>query len=307
MKSASQIWSDIVTKPGTSRAIALVLVSSVLAVTANVQIRFLSGKMHPFEIAFFRSLTALLIFVPLVSRGHIVRLFRTERLGLQLIRGVFQAASMLMFFLAISMIPLAEVSALGFSSPLFASLLAIIVLGEVVHGRRIVALVIGFLGTLVIVQPGWAPFEIGSGYALASSFLAGVSFVLIKVLSRTDSSMTTILFGTLVSAPVSLVAAIPFWTTPTLDDVIPLIGIGLTTSLANLCRAQALKETEMTVVAPFEFLKLPWTAVIGFMVFAEIPTIWTWIGGASIFISSTYLALRERKISRNLANNVKGR
>ncbi len=282
-------------RPGTHRAMVLAVVSTVCAATTNGIIRSLSAEMHPFEIAFFRCLLGVLIFVPIIWRIGFARL-RTRRLGLQLVRGGIQGAGMLLFFMALSLAPLAKVSALSFSSPLFATLLAFLILGEVIRARRIIALVVGILGTLLIVRPGWEAFDMGAGMILVSSAMGGLGYIIIKVLSRTDSSLTTTLIGMLVATPVALVAALPVWTTPSLGHLLPLIGIATIGTLANLCRAQALKEADITVVAPFEFLKLPWVALIGYAYFAEVPDIWTWIGGAVIFVATTYIAYRERHI-----------
>ena len=136
------------------------------------------------------------------------------------------------------------------------TLLAFLILGEVIRVRRITALVVGILGTLLIVRLGWEAFNMGAGMVLVSSAMVGLGYIIIKVLSRTDSGLTTTFIGALVATPVALAAALPVWTTPSLAHLLPLIGIGTISSLSNLCRAQALKEADITVVAPFEFLKL---------------------------------------------------
>ena len=306
--SPRRVWMLFAAWPGTHRAMVFAVVSTVCAATGNGIIRSLSGEMHPFEITFFRCVLGVLIFVPIIWRIGLARV-KTRRLGLQLVRGGIQGAGMLLYFMALSLAPLAKVAALSFSAPLFATLLAFLILGEVIRARRITALAVGILGTLLIVRPGWEAFDMGTGMVLVSSAMAGLGYIMIKVLSRTDSSLTTTLFGALVATPVALVAALPVWTTPSLGHLLPLIGIGAISSLGNLCRAQALKEADITVVAPFEFLKLPWVALIGYAYFAEVPDIWTWIGGAVIFVATIYIAYRERRIksegstARSLSDN----
>ena len=108
----------------------------------------------------------------------------------------------------------------------------------------------------------------GAGMVLVSSAMVGLGYIIIKVLSRTDSGLTTTFIGALVATPVALAAALPVWTTPFLGHLLPLIGIATTATLGNLCLAQSLKEADITVVAPFEFLKLPWVALIGYAYFA---------------------------------------
>jgi drug/metabolite transporter (DMT)-like permease len=293
--SPRRAWIALAEMPNIHRAMILAVVSTLCAATTNGIIRTLSGEMHPFEIVFFRSLIGLLIFVPVIGRIGFARL-KPRRLGLQLVRGGIHGVSILLFYLALSLSPLAKVSALSFSAPLFATLLALLILGEVIRARRITALVVGFLGTLLIVRPGWGALDIGATAVLVSSAMGGIVSIIIKVLSRTDSSLTTTLFGLLVTTPVALIAAIPVWTTPSLGQLLPLIGIGTISVLSNLCRTQSLKEADITVVAPFEFLALPWVALIGYAYFSEVPDIWTWIGGAIIFVATTYIAYRERHI-----------
>jgi drug/metabolite transporter (DMT)-like permease len=164
---------------------------------------------------------------------------------------------------------------------------------EIVFFRSLIGLLI-FVP--VIGRIGWGALDIGATAVLVSSAMGGIVSIIIKVLSRTDSSLTTTLFGLLVTTPVALIAAIPVWTTPSLGQLLPLIGIGTISVLSNLCRTQSLKEADITVVAPFEFLALPWVALIGYAYFSEVPDIWTWIGGAIIFVATTYIAYRERHI-----------
>ena len=141
------------------------------------------------------------------------------------------------------------------------------------------------------------PLQLNDRVGLAARIATGLNDSELDTLfCWPDSSLTTTFIGALVATPVALVAALPVWTTPSLGHLLPLIGIATISTLSNLCRAQALKEADITVVAPFEFLKLPWVALIGYAYFAEVPDIWTWIGGAVIFVATTYIAYRERHI-----------
>ena len=283
--------------PGTMRAIALGIVSTVCAAITNGLIRDLSSEVHPLEIAFFRCLFGVFVLAAFLTRGGWSPL-RTERLGLHMVRGALQAGSMLLFFMGLSLAPLAKVSALNFSTPLFATLLAFLVLHETIRVRRIVALAVGFLGALLILRPGVTALDAGAHMILVSAAMSGLILVIIKMLARTDSSLAITIYGTLFALPLTLLAALPVWTTPALANLIPLIGIGAISSLGNLCWAQALKESEVTVVAPLEFAKLPWVAIIGYVYFSEVPDIWTWVGGLIIFSAATYIAYRERRLYR---------
>jgi drug/metabolite transporter (DMT)-like permease len=221
---------------------------------------------------------------------------RTPRLGLHALRGLINGCSQLCFFMAIVMIPLAQVSALNFTAPLFTTVTAVIVLGEVIRVRRITALAVGFAGTWLILRPGVVAVELGSLLALLGSLGWGVTMIAVKILSRTDSAISITFYGALFISPIALIAAIPFWQTPTLVELGWLVVIAVLATLVHLCFNQAIKEADLTVLLPFNFASLIWAAIIGYLVFAEMPTIWTWVGGAIIFISGTYLVLRESRL-----------
>ena len=156
------------------------------------------------------------------------------------------------------------------------------------------ALGVGFAGMLVIVRPGFGAVEPGVVLILISALFFAFIIILIKVMARTETSLTMTLHVSLLSLPVALVAMLPFWRMPSLDQWPWLVGLGIVGSLSNLSFTQALKEAELTAVLPFEFTKLIFSALIGYWAFAEIPDAWTWVGGAMIFLAVTYIAYRER-------------
>jgi drug/metabolite transporter (DMT)-like permease len=266
-----------------------------MATVMMALIRVLGADLHPFEINFFRSVFSLLMLTPMILR-HGFRHLRTPRLGLHALRGLISGCAQLSIFMALVMIPLAQISALSFTAPLFTTVTAVIVLGEVIRVRRIAALAIGFAGTWLILRPGVIGVELGSILVLLGSLAWGISMIVIKILSRTDSAISITFYGALFISPIALIAAIPFWQTPTLVELGWLVAIAVLATLVHLCFNQAIKEADLTVLLPFNFASLIWAAIIGYLVFAEAPTIWTWVGGAIIFISGTYLVLRESRL-----------
>ncbi|MDP7666606.1 MAG: DMT family transporter [Rhodospirillales bacterium] len=282
--------------PGTLRGIGLILLAGMLGTAMMVLVRLLGADLHPFEINFFRTVFSLLILAPVVLR-HGLRHLRTPRLGLHALRGLINGCAQLSLFMALVMIPLAQISALSFTAPLFTTVTAVIVLGEVIRVRRITALAVGFAGTWLILRPGVVAVELGSLLALLGSLGRNVTMILIKILSRTDSAISITFYGTLFISPIALIAAIPFWQTPTLVELGWLVAIAVLATLVHLCFNQAIKEADLTVLLPFNFAGLIWAAITGYLVFAEMPTIWTWVGGAIIFISGTYLVIRESRLS----------
>ncbi len=279
---------------GTVRGMALMLISGLCVAAMSACVRHVSNDVHPMVIGFFRTVFGLLAFAPFLLRSGLKPL-RTQRLSLHAVRGLLNVAGMLTYFTALSLTPMAKVTALGFSAPLFATVLALVMLGETIRARRVTALIVGYLGAMVIVRPGFVALDTGSLYALASAAAWGLGMIVIKILSRSESSMTITVYMTLFGMPIALIAAMPVWQTPTLMQAGWLAAIGILASLANLTVAQAFKEADLTAVLPLDFTKLIWASMIGYLVFAEVPSPWTWLGGTMIFSAATYIAFRERR------------
>ena len=277
------------------RAMVLMVASTIALATMHALIRHISQDLHPFEIAFFRNVFGFVALSPLFIRYGFGPL-RTRRLGLLSVRAVLNTCVMLSFFYGLSVSPLAVVSALGFSAPVFATLLAILFLGEVVRLRRWLAILVGFAGTMVIVRPGFTTLDPGIIAVLMSAWLWAGALIVIKVLSRTESSLTITAYMTILMAPLSLVPALFFWEWPTLEQWGWLAMIGALGTVGQLTMTEALHLGETSEVMPLDFLKLIWAAVIGFLAFGEIPDLFTWVGGVMIFGAATYIAVRESKM-----------
>jgi len=277
--------------------VGLMLGSTLLFAAMHASIRHLSADLHPFEMAFFRNVFGLLFVVPWIVRYGLV-LLRTERIGLHLVRTAFNLMAMLSFFYALSITPLSEVTALGFTAPIFTTVLAVLVLREVVGPRRWAAIAIGFVGTLIILRPGF--HEVGAGQLLTlfSSLAWACALMAIKTLSRTESSVTIIAYMGLLMIPASLVPAVFVWQWPVGAQWWWLVAIGLLGGAGQLCMTEALKQADTSVVMPIDFCKLIWVAVIAYLAFGEIPGLYTWLGGAVIFSSTMYIAYREQSRAR---------
>lgn len=257
-------------------------------------IKQLAVDLHPFEIAFFRSLVGLLVLLPLVWRSGGASVLRTSQTGLHILRGALNAGGMLLYFWAISLASLATVSAIGFASPLFAALLAIIFLGEKVGLRRWAGLIIGFLGTIAILKPGTGIVETGALLALMSSLLWAGAMITIKHLTDTESPLSITTWGSFSVGIFCLVPAIFVWQWPTLEQLFWLAVVGTLGSVIQFSLAKAFSLADTTVVLPFDFLKLVWASLFGFFLFSEVPDPWAWFGGTIIFASAVYIAYRER-------------
>jgi len=258
-------------------------------------IKQLGEGLHGFEIAFFRVLFGLVILSPVLMRQGMKPLM-TSKLRLFGMRGIANAAAMLMFFHALTITPLATAEALGFTAPIFATLLAIPILGEVVRARRLTAVVIGFIGALVILRPGLIEIDLGPMLVIASSIAWALAMMVIKLLTRTEANITIVLYGALFLAPVTFVAALPVWIWPTPEQLFWLFLLGLIGTGGQMAMNQAFKLADASAVLPLDFTKLIWAAALGYLLFGEVPDLWTWVGGALIFGSATYIGMREARL-----------
>ena len=261
----------------------------------NGMIREASADIHAFEIAFFRNVFGLVALAPMLLKAGLRTTFRTSRPGLHVLRGLLNAVAMLSFFYAVTITPLATVAALGFTAPLFAAVLAIPFLGERPGWRRWAGLLVGFIGALVIIRPGLEDVSFGALMVLLSSLAWAGALIIIKILARTDTSLTITIFAAIFLTPVTGIAALFFWTTPAAFTWLLLVGIGVFGSLTQWSIAQAFHEADATVVLPFDFTKLLWAAAIGYVVFNEVPDPLALLGGGIILTSVTYVAYRERR------------
>lgn len=262
-------------------------------------IKQLSEDLHPFEIAFFRCLVGFLVLLPMVWHSGGLGILKTNQFSLHLLRSGLNAGGMLLFFLALTLSSLVTVSAIGFAAPLFATLMAIVILKETVGVRRWMGLIIGFLGTLVILRPGSGFVELGALVALISSALWAGSMISIKRLTLTESPLSITTWAAFLVGVICFFPALFYWQWPTVEQWGWLIFIGTLGSIIQFCLAKAFSLAETSVVLPFDFMKLVWASLFGYVLFAEFPDVWSWIGGSVIFGSAVYIAYRERKVEKN--------
>ncbi len=274
------------------------MMSAALAFTVmTTLIRRVAVDIHPFEIAFFRAAVNLVIMLPYAVRlGPAV--FRTKGQGIYVLRGFIGLVFLTTYFSGAAMIPVANSQALVFSSPLFAAVLAVLLLGEKVHFRRITALLVGFAGALIILRPGLGEFSIGAGLVLIGALANATSNIIVKHKTRTDPPDTVVFFLALYVTPLILVPALFVWTWPSLEQLLWMIAIGICATLNQMFLSRAFAIADVTVVLPFDFSRLLFAVAIGYAVFAELPDIWVWVGALVIFAASVYLAHREAVAAR---------
>jgi drug/metabolite transporter (DMT)-like permease len=277
-------------------ALWITLANLCFAAMAGI-IRHVSADLHPFEIAFFRALFGLIFMAPWFVRLGLASV-RSRRVGMHFWRSLFMLAAAMTWFTAVSLMPIVEVTALGFTTPLFATLGAALFLAEKVRLRRFVAIGVGFAGAMIILRPGIDAITMPAMTALAAAVFTAFGMLIVKSLSRTESPATIVIYVGLLLTPMSLVPALFYWSTPSLDALAWLSALGLVANLGHMAFARAMASADATAVLPFDFLKLFFTATLGYVLFAEVSDVWTWIGAAVIFGAVLYTARRESKAGR---------
>jgi drug/metabolite transporter (DMT)-like permease len=275
----------------------LMLLGTLMFAAMHAAIRYTTQHLPAVEAAFFRNVFGLVVIAPLLLR-YGPGLFHTKRLGLHVLRAILNVFSMLAFFLGLQMTPIARATALSFTAPLFAALLGALLLGEVFRWRRWTAIICGFVGALVILRPGLQVIDAGALLVVASSLLWSLAMIDIKLLGRTESSLTITAYVTVLLIPMTLLPAVLVWQMPSPDIWGWLLFIGVVGTLGQMAVTEALKHADMTVLMPFDFLKLVWATLIGMVAFAEVPDLLTWVGAAIVFGSSFYIAWREAQLRR---------
>ncbi|MGA9423326.1 MAG: DMT family transporter [Rhodanobacteraceae bacterium] len=262
-----------------------------------IVIRYASAQIHPFEIAFFRSAFGFVFALPLVF-FHGPGILRTRRLGFYFLRCAIGMGSMLAAFWAMVHLPLAQAIALSYSTPMFVTIGAALVLGEVVRMRRWSAVIIGFIGVLVIVRPGADSFVLASLVPLLAAALSGSVTISIKYLARSEHPDTIVLLTTLLWVPLSLPAALPVWQTPHAHVWLWLMLSGLLGTVGHWCWTRALKLADASLIAPISYLQLLIVAAMAWWLFGETPGPYTGLGAAIIVGASVYIAHREAMLAR---------
>ena len=275
-------------------AISLMIISGLFFVLMHSAVKYLSKEVHIFEIAFFRCALVIFVLAPIIiQQGKTI--FKTRQPKMQFLRIITNSVAMLCFFYGISTTPLAQLTTLGFTVPIFATILAVIFMKEKIRLRRTTALIIGFIGTIVVMRPDIS-IELGALLIIFSSFLWSICLIFIKKLTQTDSAVTISLYFGIGMIPATFILAFPVMEAIDMRQFTILVFIAITGTLAQTIMNTALKKGELALLLPFDFLRLIWSVLIGYVLFAEEPTFTLWIGGFLIIGSTTYIAWREAKL-----------
>lgn len=276
-------------------AIGLRLCSVALFGVMNVLIKLAEarGAALP-EILFWRQFGASWLVTGVVLAGPGLASLRTQRFGAHLGRAAVGLVSMTLTFTALTLLPLAEATTLGFSMPIFATILGALVLGEPTGWRRWAAVLAGFAGVLIVAQPGSGHFPLGGALAgIGAAMLTATVSILLRQIGRTEAPLTTVFwFSALSLLPLGLVYAVYAQPHPPLVWAI-LIGLGLTGGAGQIVMTSSLKLGAVSAVVPMDYTALIWATLFGWLVFARLPAAETWIGAGVIVASGLYIVWRE--------------
>jgi drug/metabolite transporter (DMT)-like permease len=277
---------------------ALWLVSGGFIFTTNgVMIRALSEQIESVQTAFFRASLSVLMLLPMIAAGR-VKPWESTRLAGHFWRTSMGTLSMVLGFYAISMLPLADATALGFSQPLFSVCVAALVAGEKVRWRRWSATIVGFVGVLIMVRPGAGSLQPGALLALCNAMSVAVSIYLVRRLSESETPLMILTQFALFSTLLLAVPAIWVWRWPDAWGWALAVGVALSATIGQYFWVQAFKAGEMSAVAPFEYMRLPFAVFVGWLVWGEMPVVWTYVGASIVIASTLYIAHREHQLAR---------
>jgi len=256
-----------------------------------ISVRELSPSMGAFEIQFFRTLIGFIILIPLMVR-HPEALFATARMDVHFLRNSVHFAATFAWTLGIAFLPLAQVFALEFTTPIWTTLLAIAFLSERLTLPRTIAVFGGFIGILVIVRPGVTAFNPASLLVLGAAMGYAINIVTTKFLTRSTSALTIVFYMSLMQLPMTFISAMFYWTQPQWSDLPWILLIGISGLSAHYCLARALNLADATITMPIDFVRLPLIAIIGYLFYAERFDVFVLIGG-TIIVAVNYYAVRQ--------------
>lgn len=286
----------------TVRAMSMMLGAMFCFTLMGIFIKLSAEHVPVMEIVFLRNFLAILIIVPFVVRSGVSSI-KMNRPKLYFGRAFINFIGMFSGFTAVTLIPLAENTALSFTTPIFVTIGAVIFLGEVIRFRRIMAIIIGFIGALIILQPGFTEISLGAILSLVSAFSIAMAVLLVKKMTASETSTSIVFWMVAMQAPIALVPAVLIWEWPNLTGWVYIWGVTIFGTIAHVLFTKACGMVEVTSLQPLEFAKLPFAVVLAWAIFDEWPGLWIWVGGAIIFAATAYITRREALARQSLKPN----
>lgn len=284
-------WNGL---PDNLRGAVWQVLSNLAFAVMAVAVKTVGQTIDSFEIAFFRCFFGLIFTLPFLFRAGRVR-FATTRMGAHFSRAALGVAAMFCGFYALTHLPLAEATTISFTKTLFTIPLAVLVFGEAVHWRRWSATAAGLGGVVLILRPQGGEFDQALMVALLAAALVAAVIVTIKSLARTEQAATILFYYGVFSTGISLVPALWDWRIPNPEECVLLAGVAILGVSGQFCNIRSYRLGEATAMAPFGYLRLIFAGFFGYILFAERPDLWMWIGAGIIIASTLYIAIQEAR------------
>ena len=261
-----------------------------------------SYDVNAFQTVFCRLFFAFIILLPLALHAGIGAIATTQ-IRIYVLRSISGIIAMWMWFYAVTLIPIGEQTAFSFLAPLFTTIGAALFLGEIVRLRRWIAILIGFIGALIIIRPGIIELSLGHVVAIATALAFGCSMLILKHLTRKDDPLIIVFISHLIMMPLALLPALYVWEWPQFEVWMILIATGPVAVVGHVTLTKAYKLADASFVAGVDYARLPFAVLFGWILFGELSDIWTWIGASVIFGSSFYVIRREMNEMKETAKD----
>lgn len=282
------------------KAIMLALIASFCAVLMSVFLKLAQEDSNVFTIGFLRFFFGLLLITPFIIQSNF-KIYNTINFKLHILRCIINVPMMIFGFAALTYIPLEQIKAIGFLSPILVVILSVIFLGERIYLIRTFSLILGFIGTLIILRPGFIEINIGVYMVLASALLWSCVIIITKFMSKNDSAMTILTFQYTFVTLFTLPLAIIYWNNPSFISLIYTLLAAIVGTVLHLCINNAYKLSDLSIIQPVWFTQLVFASFLGFIIFGSLPDFFTWIGAILVFISVLIITYRENYLKKDIA------
>ncbi|GIR96838.1 MAG: DMT transporter permease [Alphaproteobacteria bacterium] len=276
---------------GLLRAVIFMVIGGVSIALMQAAVKLISFELHPFIITLYRAGLVFVVLLPILFwRGRAV--FNTSSIRLQVVRGGVGGLGMLCVFTGLSMISLAEVTVLLFTVPIFATLLSIVFLSEKVGVRRWTAIFVGFLGILIIARPQGS-VSTGHLFILCAALSWSTSILIAKKLTEKDTVISITFWQAMGCVPLAFIASLFVWELPSFVQLGALLGIAALGTVGHAMLYAALKVGQVSVILPLDYIRIIWSAGLGFILFGQLPTLHLYVGSLLIIAATAFLSYRE--------------
>ena len=283
-------------------AILLIFISIIFGSTMGVLIKLAQNDVNIYIAAFFRFAIGFFYIFPYIFVTKL-RVFKTQNLKMHLIRSLLNLPAMLLTFSALMLVPYEKISALNFLVPFIVTILAVIFLKEKIRFYRMSALIIGFIGMIIILRPGIITISLGIQMVLVASIFWSIIIIITKQLTKNDSSIKILTYQYTFMTFFLLFTAIIFWQTPSFNSLIFLSMAAFVGTISHIALNHAYKLVDVTMTQPFSFIGLIIASIYGYFFFREKPDVFTWIGAIIIFLGITIITIREIQLNKDLVRN----